>query len=192
MADHPRPLESEIEAAQRDLCALADPLQLELIRDKVPGRDPGTAVAVIERRGRGRPPGARNKRSVKFRDQILSMGQHPALALQRAYSTPVDVLAAQLGCSRLEAAQLAIRAASELLPYVESKQPVAVDLRQQHDVVLIMGGVPGALGADLEAIAHEVNDDEAPIDWGTATFEELPEAVQKGEPLRDGSTGDDD
>lgn len=186
MADHPRPLESEIVEAQRDLCALPDPEQLELIRDQVPGRDAATAVAVVERRGRGRPTGARNKRNTKFRDQILGLGPHPALALQRAYSTPVEALAATLGCSRLEAYQLQVRAAAELLPYIEGKMPVQLDIRQAHDVVLIMGGAPGVGGDQLEAIAREVGGaGEDEIDWGSATFEELPEAVRNGEPLRD-------
>lgn len=181
MADHPSPIEGELEQA-RDLALLPDPEQLELIRDTVPARDAGTAVAVAERRGRGRPPGALNKRNAKFRDQILALGPHPALALQRAYSTPVEVLAAQLGCTRLEAAQLGIRAAAELLPYVEGKQPVTVDLRQQHDVVMIMAGAPGVGGAELQAIADHVNDADGAIDWETAEFEEL-------EPVPDVSQG---
>lgn len=172
MADHPRPLDGELEQA-RDLALLPDPEQLELIRDAVPGRDAGTAARVAERRGRGRPPGALNKRNAKFRDQILAMGPHPALALQRAYSTPVELLAAQLDCTRLEAAQLAIRAAAELLPYIEGKQPVTVDLRQQHDVVLIMGGAPGVDGGQLDAIADQVNAADGAIDWETAEFEEI-------------------
>ena len=173
MADHPGPIEEELTEA-RDLVAFDDPEQLELLRDATPGRDAGAAVQASRRKGRGRPPGALNKRNAKFRDQILALGPHPALALQRAYSTPVETLAAQLECSKLEAAQLAIRAASELLPYVEGKQPVTVDLRQQHDVVLIMGGAPGVKGEELEAIAHQVNEaEEGGLDWETAEFEEV-------------------
>ena len=181
MPDHPSPLEEELDQA-RDLVALDDPEQLELLRDQLPGRDAGTAVAVSRSRGRGRPPGALNKRNAKFRDQILALGPHPALALQRAYSTPVETLAAQLECSKLEAAQLAIRAASELLPYVEGKQPVTVDLRQQHDVVLIMGGAPGVQGEELERIADQVNEaEESGLDWESAEFEELPSGTESGD-----------
>jgi hypothetical protein len=56
MADHPSPVAGELNQA-RDLALLADPEQLELIRDQVPGRDAATAVQVAERRGRGRPFG---------------------------------------------------------------------------------------------------------------------------------------
>ncbi len=184
MADHPPVLAEEI-AVERDLCALPDPEQLELIRDAVPGRDAGTAVAIMERRGRGRPPGARNARNAKFRDQILRLGPHPALALQRCYSTPVDALAATLGCSKVEAFQLQLRAASELLPYIEGKQPVQIDIRQQHDVVMIMAGAPGVGGAELDAIARDVNEQGEGIDWGS--MEIVP---QLGEPERDAPPGD--
>lgn len=170
MADHPSPLAGDLDGA-RDLALLADPEQLELIRDQVPGRSPGLAVAVAERRGRGRPAGSVNKRNAKFRDQILALGPHPAIALQRAYSTPVDVLAAQLECTRLEAATLAIRAATELLPYIEGKQPVTVDLRERHDVVLLMAGAPGVGAAELEQLADQVNGADEPIDWGGVTIE---------------------
>lgn len=170
MADHPSPIADELGEA-RDLALLADPEQLELLRDEVPNRDAGTAVAVAERRGRGRPAGALNKRNAKFRDQILALGPHPALALQRAYATPVDTLAAQLNCTKLEAAQLGIRAAVELLPYIEGKQPVTVDLRQQHDVILLMGGAPGVGGEQLEAIASQVADRDEAIDWGGVTID---------------------
>jgi hypothetical protein len=61
----------------------------------------------------------------------MSGGVHPALALARAYSTPVELLAAQLDCSKLEAFQCQMRAAAEVLPYVEGKQPVQVDVRQR-------------------------------------------------------------
>lgn len=175
MPDHAGPVDEELEAA-RDLSLLDDPEQLELLRDKAPNRDAGTAVQASRRRGRGRPRGALNKRNAKFRDQILALGPHPALALQRAYSTPVETLAAQLECSKLEAAQLGVRAASELLPYVEGKQAVKVDLRQQHDVVLIMGGAPGVDGEELDAIADQVNAaEEQGIDWAEAEFVDLPD-----------------
>lgn len=182
MADHPSPVAGELQQA-RDTALLADPEQLELIRDEVPNRDASTAVAVAERRGRGRPAGALNKRNAKFREQLLALAPHPALALARAYSTPVEVLAAQLGCSKLEAAQLGIRAAAEVLPYVEGKQPISVDVRQRADVVMIMAGAPGVAGEQLEAIAEEVNAGAASgIDWSTIELEDMS---FQGSPSRD-------
>jgi hypothetical protein len=184
MADHPSPIAGELNQA-RDTALLADPEQLELIRDQVPNRDAGTAVAIAERRGRGRPPGSLNRRNQKFRDQLLALAPHPALALARAYSTPVETLAAQLGCSKLEAAQLGIRAAAELLPYVEGKQPISVDVRQRADVVMIMAGGPNVPGSTLDAIAEEVNAGLVEgIDWETAEIEDLSPSLV-GSPSQD-------
>lgn len=179
MADHPSPLSDELDD-ERDLALLADPEQLELMRDQVPGRDARTAIVAAEARGRGRPAGSRNRRNAKFREQILALGPHPAIALQRAYSTPVETLAAQLGCTKLEAATLGIRAAVELLPYIEGKQPVTVDLREKHDVVLIMAGTPGVGAEQLEAIADQVGGVDDEIDWGGVTIE--------GDVLREGAS----
>lgn len=181
MADHPSPVAGELSEA-RDLCVLGDPEQLELLADVVPGRDPGTAVALHERRGPGRRPGSLNKRNAKFREQILALGGHPAMALVRAYSTPVAMLAAELQCSKLEAAQLGIRAAAELLPYVEGKQPVQVELHKRSDVVLIMPGGGAVDGGTLEAIRDEATQGMAEgIDWETAMIEEVLPSLQ-GEP----------
>jgi hypothetical protein len=91
----------------------------------------------------------------------------PGEALARAYSTPVEQLAAQLGCTKLEAAQIGIRAAAELLPYIEGKAPISVDVRRRNDVVLIM---PGAGTSDGRARGDPRGvDDAEEIDWSTAT-----------------------
>jgi hypothetical protein len=159
MADQPpSALDGEI-VGQRDLVLLEDPEQLELIRDQVKDRDAAQAVTIATRRGRGRPAGSLNRRNAKFRDQILALAPHPALALARAYSTPVEALAAQLGCTKLEAAQLGIRAAAELLPYVEGKQPTQVEISRRADVVMIMPGGHGVGAAELDEIADRVNGD---------------------------------
>jgi hypothetical protein len=183
MAEHPSPVVQEVEQL-RDLCLLPDAEQLELIRDAVPGRDAAAAVQIEEKRGRGRPPGSLNKRNAKFRDQIIALGGHPALALVRAYSTPVEALAAKLGCTKLEAAQLGVRAAAELLPYVEGKQPVQVEISRRSDVVLVMAG-GGVSGETVDAIAEEVNDaSDSGIDWELAEIGDVLPSLS-GEPLRD-------
>jgi hypothetical protein len=183
MAEDHSPVAAELKEA-RDLCVLADPEQLALIQDETPGRDAGTAVAVAERRGRGRPPGSINRRSAKFREQLLGMcgGMHPAMALARASTTPLELLAAQLQCSKLEAAQFAQRAAIELLPYMESKQPVDVNLSRRNDVVLIMAG--GGVGdEEIEDIRRDL-DDAGEIDWEQAEIIDVLPSLS-GEPSRD-------
>lgn len=179
MAD---PAPSSVDAELRaENFGLGEVEQLELIRDQVPGRDASTAVAIQRQRprGRGRPAGALNRRNAKFRDYILSQHSHPGLALARTYDRPVELLAAELQCTLAEAAALQVRAAAELLPYIEGKQPISVDLRRRHDVVLIMPG-EGVSDATVDAIAREVNEGEQ-IEWGD--LDELPSFL--GEPLQD-------
>jgi hypothetical protein len=189
MADHPSPIAGDVEQL-RDLCLLPDAEQLELLRDAVPGRDAATAVQLEQRRGRGRPAGSLNRRNAKFREQLLAIAPHPALALARAYATPVELLAAKLGCSLYEAAQLGIRAAAELLPYIEGKQPISVDVRRRADVVMIMAGGPNVGGDVLDAIASEVGEGmTAGIDWETAEIEELLPSLS-GSPLQAVSPGE--
>jgi hypothetical protein len=184
MADHPSPVAAEVREA-RDLCALDDPEQLELIRDQVPGRDARTAVAVAERRGRGRPVGALNRRNQKFREQLLAIsgGLHPGLVLARAYSTPVELLAAQLECTRAEAFGFQLRAAIEAMPYVESKMPTAIAVKASHDAVLIMAG-EGVSAAQIEAVRQDIADAaEDGIDWNTAEVIDVLPSLS-GEPLQ--------
>jgi hypothetical protein len=184
MADHPSPVSDEL-AEARDLCALPDPLQLDLLRDQVPGRDARTAAQLAERRGRGRPPGALNKRNGKFREQLLAMcgGQHPALVLARATVTPVEQLSAVLECSRAEAYGFQQRAAAELLPYIEGKQPTQVELRRVNDVVLIMPA--GSVSAEqLDRIAHEAGEGMADgTDWSSAEIIDVLPSLS-GTPLQ--------
>lgn len=188
MADHPSPVAAELSEA-RDLCALPDPLQLDLLRDEVPGRDPGTAVAIAERRGRGRPPGALGKHNQKFREQLLGMcgGQHPALVLARTTTTPVEQLAAVLQCSRAEAFGFQQRAAAELMPYLEKKMPTDVAIHRHNDVVLIMPA--GAVSAEqLERIADEAGQGMAEgIDWTEAEIIDVLPSLS-GTPEQAGSS----
>jgi hypothetical protein len=60
--------------------------------------------AAIERRsGPGRPPGAVNKSTKAMREYLLGRGINPLVALMRYALMPPDLLAAELGCSKLEA-----------------------------------------------------------------------------------------
>jgi hypothetical protein len=98
-------------------------LQMEL------GCDVAHAVREHRRRGRGgRPKGARNKRTDDFARYMLEFGPHPGIHLMRRIARPVELLAAELGCTLLEAGQMQDKAAADLLPFFESKKPVALDV----------------------------------------------------------------
>lgn len=99
-----------------------------------------------EIRKRGRPKNARNKRTDDFARYLLSFGQHPAITMMQIQATPPEVLieaseqekvhsfrrdgTPNMVIERMtyEAAQsLRIRCADALIPYMESKKPVAID-----------------------------------------------------------------
>lgn len=114
---------------------------------------------------RGRPPGARNKRTDDFARYLLGFGQHPALTMMQIQATAPEVLIENSrrtvtkilkgGKDRddklveieeetltYEGAQsLRIRCAEGLLPYLESKKPVAVDLSFNGVADLVIEGV---------------------------------------------------
>jgi hypothetical protein len=156
-----------VQAAVRDagpLLPLRDVEQLQLI--------PGEVTENVRRapRGRGRPAGAGNKRREEVRNYLLSRYAHPLEVLAQTYSRPADVLAAELGCKKIEAAALQIRCAVELAPYVEGKMPVAIDLTAKSDVVLVMTA-PGQAAATAAAISeHGIE----AVDWSEVNVEPVP------------------
>lgn len=113
-----------------------------------------------EKRGRGRPAGSRNRRTDDFARYLLSFGQHPAISLMQIQATQPELLieasrqekvqsfgkdgrpnvvVEQL--SYAEAQSLRIRCAEALLPYLESKKPVAVDVSFAGVADLLIEGV---------------------------------------------------
>lgn len=113
------------------------------------GPDAGRLTVLREARARkrGRPPGARNRRTDDFAKYIQGFGQHPAITLMQIQSTAPEVL---MEASRREkvhsfqkngtpnvviehmtydaAQSLRVRCAEAILPYIEGKKPVAIDM----------------------------------------------------------------
>lgn len=162
-----------IEAAGPAL-PLRDAEQLVLMAEEA-GADRVQAVHVgLAHRGRGRPRGALNKRSGAIRDWLLSTYAHPLETLAQVQSRPVDALAAELGCTKLEAAALQVKAAVELAPYLEGKQPVTIDLNKRSDVIMVMSA-PGA----AQELAQRIGETDLDgIDWDQATIEGMAENRQ--------------
>lgn len=144
-------LARDVEAAG-PLMPLADAEQLALAIED--GADRVQAVA--EARKAGRPRGAMNRRNAEFRRWYLTKYAHPLEVLGSTISRPVEALAAELGCTKLEAFQLQQRAAVELAPYVEGKMPVTVDLTARSDVHLVVPGLNAPLTEDLNAALNIV------------------------------------
>ncbi len=142
-------------AADAEQLDLLDPVTPEEMLEAraACGPSAGTMTVLNSARAnrRGRPAGSRNKRTDDFAKYILSQGQHPAITMMQIQATPPEVLVENTrrtvtklkkgGKDRAdelvtfdevtltyEAAQsLRIRCAEGLLPYLESKKPVAID-----------------------------------------------------------------
>lgn len=84
--------------------------------------------ALVGERGVGRPPGARNKRTERTITWLLARHRDPREALLAVTDLHPADLAAQLGCTLLEAQQEIRQCAIAVLPYVAQKLPVRVDL----------------------------------------------------------------
>jgi len=110
-------------------------------------------------RARGRPRGSKNKRTEAWQDYILGRHQSPLVVLAETYSRPVEELAAELGCNRLEAFKMQILAARELAPYLHQKQPTALNVSAAPLAPIYLAVDPEtarAVGVDLDASAIEI------------------------------------
>ena len=138
-------------AAEEEQLSLLDPVSPEemvIAREEL-GENAGR-YAVVQRareNRRGRPPGARNKRTDDFARYLLSFGQHPAVTMMQIQATQPELLIEASQQTKVhsfrkdgtpnvviermtfaEAQALRVRCAEGLLPYLESKKPVAVDM----------------------------------------------------------------
>lgn len=156
------------EAEQLDLLGVPDPEDVLEAREAL-GRAAGTVAVLQEARRRsGRPKNARNRRTDDFRKYILGFGQHPAITLMQIQSTPAEVLVERSAAMdpykrRMtigDAEQLRVRCAESLLPYIEGKQPVRVDMSFSGVSDLIIEGVTHT----RDEMADIMDADFAPVD----------------------------
>lgn len=135
-------------AEEEQLDLLEQPTTEEILdaREEMgPGAGSLSVLRHAREKKRGRPPGVRNRRTDDFARYILSFGQDPAITLAQIQATPEAVLveASKRTVIRMskagnpveieesmtlgEAMSLRVRCAEALMPYIHSKQPVAVD-----------------------------------------------------------------
>lgn len=142
-------------AAEDEQLDLLDPVSpeemLEARAECGPFAGPMTVLKTARANRRGRPTGAKNRRTDDFARYLLGFGQHPAITMMQIQATspevlvensrrevtkiliggkdePDKVLALTETTLTYEGAQsLRIRCAEGLLPYLESKKPVAID-----------------------------------------------------------------
>ncbi|WP_226019511.1 hypothetical protein [Novosphingobium sp. FKTRR1] len=153
-------------------------LALDTKDGAVPVRD-----VLAEARRRGRKRGSRNRRTDDFARWILSYGQHPAVTLMQIQSTPPEVLVERSAAldspkRRLtygDAQSLITRCADILMPYIEGKKPIAVELGVNGDFNLLIPGLnisesdarraaQGDFVIDGELVQYLPGDDDEPED----------------------------
>jgi hypothetical protein len=103
---------------------------------------PAEARTTVEQpKGVGRPPGARNKRTEEFRQELAAMGALPGLFLAkliRDYQHDRKELAQRLGVESGPLFEKVVHAAETLLPYCEQKLPVDVKVDGKGAMVFAM------------------------------------------------------
>ena len=172
-------------ASEEEQLSLIDPVTAEDMVEAREALGPGAGRFAVVRaardRKRGRPPGARNKRTDDFARYIMGFGQHPAITMMQIQSTEPELLIEASQQEKVhsfrksgepnvviermtyEAAQaLRVRCAEGLLPYLESKKPVAIDatIRGVRIIEEIGGhGDPmDMIEGEFTAIAHDAID----------------------------------
>jgi hypothetical protein len=113
-------------------------------------------------RSAGRPKGSPNKRTALMRDVYLRRGYaHPMLWLGEMISLDVETLRDRLGFETIaEAADFQRKCVADLLPYLESKRPVQVDLGADRTPMLVIGRIEAAKpGAPAGDGAMAIDDD---------------------------------
>lgn len=131
--------------------------QLALMPEDAEAAEAALAAGIEERRGPGRPAGAVNRATRQMRDYILRNFTDPAVGLAQTglRSTLESTIAAaialaqQLGCKPIEALELMRKCSAELMPYVHSKQPLAVAIQGKIAQLHIgLGAAPDRLAGD--------------------------------------------
>lgn len=126
-------------------------------------------------RGRGRPPGAKNKSTKAWTDYILARYTSPLVMLAEIATRPLPDLAAELMeyagsvegakptyAQVMEILKLQVAAAKELAPFIHQKQPTAIQGAENGLINLMIGdvnvaqvGVEDATDLELEIIDVE-------------------------------------
>jgi hypothetical protein len=164
-----------IDEAMQRWHAEADDEDAQLGLFAEPATEAGRARLATYRRGPGRPPGSRNKRTERTVAFLLSRHRDPREVLLELAEANVADLAGLLGCSLFEAAQEKRLAAIGVLPYIASRQPLAIDVTKRSLVYLTINQGRAELAAEGEGIGCAVKVIDAP------EFVELPAADNETE-----------
>lgn len=113
---------------------------------------------------RGRPPGAKNKRTDDMVRYLSQFGTDPLVGAMVLQSEPPEVLAERWGCKVLEVVDRQLRSRELLAPYMHSKKPVAVDMTFTGVADLVIEGVTHS----RDEIGELIEGDFLPVEGGAA------------------------
>jgi hypothetical protein len=140
-------------AAEEDQLSMLDPVtpeEMALAQEELGPRAKRLAVLQKARANRrGRPRGVKNRRTEDFRRFILGFGQDPAITLMQIQASDPEMLVERSASmdpvkkrmSYSDAQSLRVRCAEALMPFIHSKQPVAVDMNFTGLSDLVIAGV---------------------------------------------------
>ncbi|KQX19347.1 hypothetical protein ASD39_15650 [Sphingomonas sp. Root50] len=163
------------EAEQLDLLGAPSPEQIAEARERL-GPMAGH-LAVLREARRGRPPGARNKRTDDYARLLLSHGRDPGVNMMILANTAPEVLMKNSertvtrvtkdgqvityteSMSYSEALSLILRASEGVQPYINSKKPIAVDATIRGVRVIEQRGEMKPVGPTIEGTPIRVAKD---------------------------------
>ncbi len=143
-----------------------EPCQLDMLG--LPLLDEVREAAFAERRGRGRPKGARNRRTEATAAMLIARHGDPVEEMLVMAMMPVAELAARLNMPLAEAWAEKRACLTAVSPYLKQRQPLAVNMTNHQyvqlvveaspDVARLMGAGGQGEGALLDLGADEVTD----------------------------------
>jgi hypothetical protein len=113
------------------------------------------AAVFANNAGKGRPRGIRNHKTEQWLDYLTRRYASPLEVLAQIANAPVDALAAELHCSRLEALREKRSAATALAPFLHSKLAV-LELRPPGDP---RGSIPSTLVLQAQEVAAGITEE---------------------------------
>jgi hypothetical protein len=164
-----------IDAALEAFHAQADEEDRQFGLFAEPLTEAGKTKALVYKRGPGRPPGSRNRRTERTAAFLLTRHRDPReILLEIAEANPHD-LAALLGCTAFEAMQEKRLAAIGVLPYIAAKKPIEIDVTKRSVVYLNI----------VEGAAVQASDEDEGVAMGITVldgveYQQTGETVQRG------------
>jgi hypothetical protein len=145
-------MQDEAGSARSDFSYMPDPEQLDLLRDDHGNLPKDALRRVRAAKGRGRPKGAKNRKSQQLAKYFIEKYGDPLDALGEIINTPIDLIYEQMVLAQggefknkrvtgRDALEFRQRAIMDVMPYIHGKQPIAIDVNGKADAVIFIPGL---------------------------------------------------